>query len=240
MKKISILLLCAGVAFAAFSQKTINDPNAQKRAVSGFHGVAVSGSIELFLTQGNEESVVISADELKVRDKIVTEVRNGILHIYIENENKFHVDVSLHSKKMRAYVSAKDIDYLSSAGSGKTHVDGKLKSDKLEINIAGSGNVDAGVDVKQLSLSLSGSANADLSGNAENSDLHISGSGNIKNYEFSTGYCKASISGSGNVRITVTKELSAHISGSGSVYIKGDGLIRDYSASGSGKFKRVN
>ena len=240
MKKISILLLCAGVAFAAFSQKTINDPNAQKRAVSGFHGVAVSGSIELFLTQGNEESVVISADELKVRDKIVSEVRNGILQIYIENENKFHVDVSLHSKKMRAYVSAKDIDYLSSAGSGKTHVDGKLKSDKLEINIAGSGNVDAGVDVKQLSLSLSGSANADLSGNAENSDLHISGSGNIKNYEFSTGYCKASISGSGNVRITVTKELSAHISGSGSVYIKGDGLIRDYSASGSGKFKRVN
>jgi len=42
------------------------------------------------------------------------------------------------------------------------------------------------------------------------------------------------------VRITVTKELSAHISGSGSVFIKGDGLIRDYSASGSGKFKRVN
>ena len=238
----NLFLIVAAVTFCTIlsAQKTINDPNAQKRAVSSFHGVAVSGSIELFLTQGNEESVVISADDTKIRDKVVTEVRNGILHIYLENENKFHVDISLHFRKIRAYVSAKDIDYLSSAGSGKTHVDGKLKSDKLEINIAGSGNVDADVDVKQFSLSLSGSANAELAGNAENSDLHISGSGNIRNYEFSTSYCKASISGSGNVRITVTKELSAHISGSGSVYIKGDGLIKDYSASGSGKFKRVN
>jgi len=240
MKNLFLLVAAVSLCTALNAQKTINDPNAQKRAVSGFHGVAVAGSIELFLSQGNEESVVISADDTKIRDKVVTEVRDGILHIYLENEKQFHLDVSLHSKKIRAYVAVKDIDYLSNAGSGKTHVDGKLKSDKLEINISGSGNVDAGVDVKQLSLSLSGSANADLAGNAENSDLHISGSGNIKNYEFSTGYCKASISGSGNVRITVTKELSAHISGSGSVYIKGDGLIKDYSASGSGKFKRVN
>jgi hypothetical protein len=48
-----------------------------------------------------------------------------------------------------------------------------------------------------------------------------------------------SISGSGNVKTTVNKELSAHISGSGNVYIKGDGMIRDYTASGSGKFKRM-
>lgn len=240
MKRFVLFIAAVSFCVALNAQKTINDPNAQKRAVSGFHGVAVSGSFELFLSQGSEESVVISADDPKVRDKIVTEVKDGILHIYLENENKFHVDISLHSKKMRAYVSVKDIDYLSNAGSGKTHVDGKLKSEKLEINIAGSGNVDAGLDVKQLSLSVSGSANADLAGNAENSDLHISGSGNIRNYEFSTSYCKASISGSGNVRITVTKELSAHISGSGNVCIKGDGLIKDYSASGSGKFKRVD
>lgn len=94
--------------------------------------------------------------------------------------------------------------------------------------------------MKDFSLGLSGSANADLSGNAEQSDFHISGSGNIRSYDFSTAFCEASISGSGNVKITVTKELSAHISGSGNVLIKGEGLMKDYSASGSGKFKRVN
>lgn len=230
------MILCV----SAFSQKTINDPNAEKRSVSEYHGVSVSGNIELFITQGNDESVAISADDTKWRDKVITEVKDGILRIYLERKNKIQVDWGTNSKKIRAYVSVKNIDYLSSAGSGKTHIEGSLKSDKLKIDISGSGNVAGGVAVKDLNLGLSGSADADISGNADNADFHISGSGNIKSYDFSTSVCSASISGSGNIKITVTKELSAHISGSGSVLIKGDGLIRDYSASGSGKFKRVN
>jgi hypothetical protein len=231
-----VLALCTGLN----AQKTINDPNAQVRSVSGYHGVAVSGSIELFLTQGGEESVVISADDTKMRDKVITEVDDGILRIYLErNKNKIQIDWP-NQKKIRAYVSVKDIDYLSSSGSGKLRIEGNIKADKLKVDISGSGNLEGAVTTKDFSLGISGSADADLSGTSEKSDFHISGSGNIKTYDFSTEYCNASISGSGNVRITVTKELSAHISGSGNVFIKGDGLIRDYSASGSGKFKRVN
>jgi len=239
MKNTVSLLMVLALSISLTAQKTINDPNAQVRSVSGYHGVAVSGSIELFLTQGNEESVVISADDTSLRDKVITEVDDGILRIYLEHKNKIQIDWP-NQKKIRAYVSVKDIDYLSSAGSGKLHIEGNMKADKLKVDISGSGNLEGAVTTKDLSLGISGSADADLSGTAEKSDFHISGSGNIRSYDFSTEYCTASISGSGNVKVTVTKELSAHISGSGSVFIKGDGLIRDYSASGSGKFKRVN
>ena len=240
MKNTVSLLMVLALCISLNAQKTINDPNAQVRSVSGYHGVAVSGSIELFLTQGNEESVVISADDTNLRVKVITEVDDGVLRIYLErSKNKIQIDWP-NQKKIRAYVSVKDIDYISSSGSGKLHIEGNIKADKLKVDISGSGNLEGAVTTKDFSLGISGSADADISGTAEKSDFHISGSGNIKSYDFSTEYCNASISGSGNVRITVTKELSAHISGSGSVFIKGDGLIRDYSASGSGKFKRVN
>jgi len=239
MKNTISLTVGLALCTSLLAQKTVNDPNAQVRSVSGYHGVSVSGSVELFLTQGNEESVVISADDTNVRDKVITEVDNGILRIYLERKNKVQIDWP-NKNKIRAYVSVKDIDYLSSSGSGKLHIEGNLKTDKLKVDISGSGNVEGAVTTKEFSLGISGSADADLSGTAEKSEFHISGSGNIKSYDFSTEYCNASISGSGNVRVTVTKELSAHISGSGNVFIKGDGLIRDYSASGSGKFKRVN
>jgi len=240
MKNTVSLLMVLALCISLNAQKTINDPNAQVRSVSGYHGVAVSGSIELFLTQGNEESVVISADDTNLRDKVITEVDDGVLRIYLErSKNKIQIDWP-NQKKIRAYVSVKDIDYISSSGSGKLHIEGNIKADKLKVDISGSGNLEGAVTTKDFSLGISGSADADISGTAEKSDFHISGSGNIKSYDFSTEYCNASISGSGNVRITVTKELSAHISGSGSVFIKGDGLIRAYSASGSGKFKRVN
>jgi len=239
MKNTISLTVGLALCTSLLAQKTVNDPNAQVRSVSGYHGVSVSGSVELFLTQGNEESVVISADDTNVRDKVITEVDNGILRIYLERKNKVQIDWP-NKNKIRAYVSVKDIDYLSSSGSGKLHIEGNLKTDKLKVDISGSGNVEGAVTTKEFSLGISGSADADLSGTAEKSEFHISGSGNIKSYDFSTEYCNASISGSGNVRVTVTKELSAHISGSGNIFIKGDGLIRDYSASGSGKFKRVN
>lgn len=239
MKNALTILIAFVFSTTLFSQKTINDANAQIRSVTGYHGVAVSGSIELFLTQGKDETVAISTDDPKLQEKVITEVEDGILRIYMERKNKVQIDWP-GSKKIRAYVSVKDIDYLSSAGSGKTHIDGTIKTEKLKIDISGSGNIEGDFVVKDLSLGLSGSANADLTGAADRSDFHISGSGNIRSYDFKTEYCNASISGSGNVKITVTKELSAHISGSGNVMIKGDGMIKDYSASGSGKFKRVD
>ena len=84
MKNTVSLLIVLALCISLNAQKTINDPNAQVRSVSGYHGVAVSGSIELFLTQGNEESVVISADDTNLRDKVITEVDDGVLRIYLE------------------------------------------------------------------------------------------------------------------------------------------------------------
>jgi len=240
MTKILASLLFCSLSLAISAQKPVHYDNAQKRAVSGYHGVAVSGSIELFLSQGNEESVAIGADDPKQIEKIITEVQSGVLHIYPENKNKIKIDWPLNSRRIRAYVSVKNIDFLSAAGSGTVHIEGNIKADKLKISLSGSGNMKGSLTIKEeLSVGLSGSADVDLSGNAEKSDFHISGSGSIGTYDFVTNYCKVSISGSGSVKTSVNKELSAHISGSGNVMIKGDAMIRDYTASGSGKFRRV-
>jgi hypothetical protein len=68
----------------------------------------------------------------------------------------------------------------------------------------------------------------------------VSGSGNIRGYELVNETCKISISGSGNVRTSVNKEVTAHISGSGNVSIKGNGVVKDFTSSGSGKIHREN
>ena len=85
MKKILFLLLFAAVTSAVSAQKTIKDANAEKRNVSGYHGVEVSGGIDLFLSQG-EESVAVSASDTKYRDRIKTEVKDGVLKIYVEKK----------------------------------------------------------------------------------------------------------------------------------------------------------
>src|SRR5580700_1055129 len=112
MKNLALLTvsLLAGLVVFAQNPKIINDPNAQKRSVADFHGIRVSGGIELFLTQGDEEAVAVSANDPELRDRLRTEVTDGILHIYLEDHG-WHWSWN-GSVKLRAYVSCKVLDQL--------------------------------------------------------------------------------------------------------------------------------
>ena len=88
MKYFSFLtvLMLAGFTAVAQNPKVINDANAQKRTVTSFHGIAIQSGIDLYLNQGGDEAVAVSASDRDVRDRIVTEVEDGILHIYLDDK----------------------------------------------------------------------------------------------------------------------------------------------------------
>ena len=92
MKNVFFLLFTAGCLLvsaervAAQDNKVINDKNAQKREVRNFHGIEISGGIDLYLNQGGEEAVAVSAAEPEWRDRIRTEVLDGVLHIYMDSK----------------------------------------------------------------------------------------------------------------------------------------------------------
>ena len=64
MKKITVLyFLLVGIYHvqAQNAKNIVFDANAEVRSVKGFTGVEVSGAIDLYLSQGKEEAVAISA-----------------------------------------------------------------------------------------------------------------------------------------------------------------------------------
>ncbi len=239
MRKIKLLIVTILISGTLLAQTTFHDADAEVRTVSSFHGVSVAGNIDLYLTQGNEESVAISATEQKWKNQIIIEVKDGILHIYWRNTGAIRIDWKNNPKKLTAYVSVKNIDYLALSGSGYISVSGKIKTDKLKLSLSGSGDVKGTIDADDLSVGISGSGNVDLSGNSDKTSFSISGSGDIGSYDLVTNYCDVKISGSGGVKATVQKEVSASVSGSGDISIKGDANLKNFNASGSGKFKRV-
>ena len=81
MKYIFIFLFII-ISSRGFSQETvINDANAEVRTVTPFSGIKVSGGIDVYLSQGEDYSLAVSASEEKYRDNIKTEVKNGVLVI---------------------------------------------------------------------------------------------------------------------------------------------------------------
>jgi hypothetical protein len=237
MKKILSLLVLTASFSAVIAQKTINDPNAEKRSVSGYHAISVSGGIDLYLSQGGE-SVAISASEAKYRDRIKTEVKNGVLEIWYEHTSG--INIEMNNRKMKAYVSFKDIDKLTGSGGSDIMVDGSVKVSTLNLVLSGGSDFEGKVEATDLKVNAGGGSDVDISGSVKKLDISASGGSDFKGYELASDICNLEASGGSDIEITVNKELIANASGSSDVAYKGNGVVRELKANGSSSIKRTD
>lgn len=226
-------LLCA--ALVGFSQKQINDPNAELRSVGSFTGVSVSGGIDLYLS-GGEEAVAVSASSAEARDRIRTEVQNGVLKIWFDSKSGLNINWN-NNRKLRAYVSYKTLKSLSASGGCDVLVDGVLKSSELRMDLSGGSDFKGKVDVENLRVAQSGGCDVKISGRTATLSVNASGGSDFNGYDLSADICEAHASGGCDVEVTVTKELSAHASGASDIRYKGQPNVKEEKASGASSVK---
>lgn len=229
MKKISLLLAGLTVGGILLGQQ-VNDPNAEVREAKNYHGISVSSAFTVYLSQGSEEAVAVSAAELKNRERIKVEVKDGILHIDFDSRG---LSWGRNKNKLKAYISFKQIDKLSASGACDVFIAGTLKADDLTINQSGASDLKGKIEVNKLTVDLSGASDMTVSGTAMQAMVEASGASDFKGFDLVTDICNVSASGASDIKITVNKELSAHASGASDVRYKGNALIKDFKSSGA-------
>jgi hypothetical protein len=220
---------------AAHAQKTIiRDPNAEVRPVKGFHGIEVSNAITLYLSQGEEETVVVSAADVEWRERIRTEVVDGILKISLDTHKGTRENV-----KLKAYVSFTHLDKLVASGASDIFVDGIITGDNLGIDINGASQFKGAVNVRSLTLDQSGASDAHITGVVSGlAEIHSSGASDVKGYDLTVQDCTVHASGASDIRITVKNQLSADLSGASTVFYKGEAVIKELRSSGASSVKK--
>jgi len=231
MKKIIVILAGCLLVIGAWAQRTvINDPNAALRPVKGYHGIEVSHAIDLYLSPGDQETVAVSARDIKWRDRIRTEVVDGILKIWLDAKSWS----SLGNLKLKAYVSFTTLDKLTASGASDVYVDGVITGPTLSINLSGASDFKGAIKVGDLRLDQSGASDAHITGIVTGlATIESSGASDVKGYDLVISNCTAHASGASDIHITVNKELSADASGASGIYYKGDGVIREVRSSGA-------
>ncbi len=240
MKKFFVPVLLLFTVLFAQAQDTkviVSDANAQVRTVSGFDEISVSGGIDLYLSPDDKEVVVVSANDLKWRDRIVTRINGSRLEIFLDDKGFTRWPSNLN---LKAYVSFKTLKKLKASGASDIYVNGVIRAGNFEISLSGSSDFKGAIEVNELNLNQSGSSDSQISGKADRVNVDVSGASDVKAYDFEVNYCKAEASGASDIQITVMKELTAHASGSSDIYYKGSGMIRDYKSSGSSSVSRKN
>ena len=236
MKKIFAGILMVAMVSGAAAQKTIvNDANAEKREVPAFSGISVSSAINIYISQGDEDGVAVSASEIKYRDRIKTEVKEGILSISYNNEGMHWAS---GNKKLKAYISFKNINKLTASGACDVFVNGVLKADKLDLRLSGASDMKGAVDIGDLDASISGASDMTISGKVGSLHIDANGASDLKSYDLVVQNCDAEASGASDIRITVEKELNARASGASDIIIRGNGVIKKSNKSGASSIKK--
>ena len=239
MKKIFLsTLIMIALGTLAFSQKTVNDPNAVKRNVNAFHGIDVATGIKLILTKGSTEDVAVSASKIEYRDKIITEVKNGILKIY--NETKLGaINRRNENKDLKAYVSYKSLDKLDVTSGAEIEINGMLSSDSFDLQANTGGLVKGEINITTLRVNQNTGSKITLSGTVDNLEVEGDTGSKFLGEDLKTNNCSASASTGARIYITVEKELSAKANTGGNIKYKGEGGIREIKTNTGGSVSKI-
>ncbi len=238
MKQIFILLLTL-ISLNTFAQdKTIiSDANAEKRTLSAnFNSIIVSDGVELYLTQGNEESIAVSASDPKYMERFKTEVLDGTLKIYFDNKGINWLGSD--KRKLKAYVSFKNLEKLNASSGAGINLQSTLTVNKLDCSISSGAQFKGQVNITQLQVSQNSGSAVELSGKTSELRVDVSSGAIFKGYELAVDFCDAKATSGGGVRINVNKELNAKANSGGGIRYKGTAVIKDLDVNSGGMVKK--
>lgn len=238
MKKIfSAFFLLFSLSAFAQDNKELDNGYTQKRVIMGsFNAIEVTDGIDLFLTQGTADSLMISAADEKYFARFKTDVINGTLKIYYESKGiKW---VSGEKGRFKAYLTFKSLEKLMASSGSTVNLKNKLELGDLDLQITSGAVFNGGINAKLINVAQNSGAVVNISGKADKMVIVISSGGMFKGYELAVDNCIATSSSGANVQITINKELTATVSSGGGIHYKGDALIRDISKKSGGVVKR--
>ncbi len=238
--KFLFILLSAVFSTAAFSQQNavINDTNAKPRSLNAsFSGISVNDGVELYLSQGTEESIAVSYSDEKYAERFKTVVEDGILKIFYDNKGVNWSDNS--RRKLKAYVSFKTLEKLTASGGADVKLTSEINVNNLDIKFTSGAYFKGSIKAKEMTVDQNSGSIMNVSGSAEKISLEVSSGAMFKGYDLAVNFCDAKASSGGGVRISVEKELSAKASSGGGIHYKGTAVIKDIDIDSGGIVKKA-
>lgn len=238
MKKLVLsLVLLAGTGMALMAQKTINDANAEKRSVGGFHGIDVGTGISLVLTKGATEEVAVSASKAEYRDKIITKVENGVLKIHYKSEVG-SINRKKEDKDLKTYVSYKLLDKLIASTGAEVEIEGVLEAGSFSLTANTGALVNGKISIGKLKVKQDTGSKITLTGKADELEAEGDTGSKFMGEELSTVSCDINVSTGAKLWITADKELKVKASTGAMVKYKGTASIKEVKTNTGGSVSK--
>lgn len=216
----------------------------ETREIGQFNRIKFKDFGTLILTQGEQESLTIEADD-SIISELIAEVRGDSLVLGLDEDWLTRVGSLISSvfsssnAKVTYHLTFVSLDKISVSGKCDLSC-GAIDAEDLKINVSGLGKLEFGhLACDNLDVNISGRGEFDAAGSAQRQEVHISGSGEYQVPNLACQSARIVISGQGNATVRVAEDLDVNISGLGQVNYYGQPTIHQV-ISGVGKTEHLS
>lgn len=236
IQNIFLPFIClALIATTAYAQKVKGNGNVvqEERPIESFSAIEVGGVLNVYLEQGDTESLTIEADE-NLLDIIETENRGNTLVVRL----KKGIELKKAEEK-NVYITLRSIDKLDIGGVVNVKTTTPIAVEQLDLNIGGVSSTDLELRCERLEAKADMVGSLVLRGKVQEANIKNGGVGSLDALDLVVDRLKIKNSGVGSAKVYAQDEISINSSGIGSVRYKGDAEVKELSTSGIGKVKKI-
>ncbi|MDR2009618.1 MAG: DUF2807 domain-containing protein [Bacteroidales bacterium] len=198
------------------------------RKVENFDKLDIGGTFNIYLLQGNKESIRVEADD-NLHEYILTKVESGVLIIRIKENINFR-----NPTKANIYVTVKDISEIKIGGVSNLTSKGIVETNSLKMSVKGVSDVNLNINCNYLDIKASGVGDCIFKGKADMLVINSSGTRDINAKKLEALRAAISKSGVGDVSVNVSGDLEIKSSGTGDIIYYGSPVIKSIDKSGVG------
>jgi hypothetical protein len=203
------------------------------RHVSGVRGVVLAMPGTLRIEQGGEEGITLRG-EMWLLPIIVTQLRGGVLEIFIEGDWVPHP-----GRPTEIVLVAPALESAELAAHGSIECSG-FAGERLELRASETGDLEfSGLDTEELEVTSTwGAGSIRVSGDVVRQNVELRGVADYEARDLRSAEARVVLSGSGSATVRVRDRLTAAVTGSGSIYYLGDPVVES-TVTGSGEVVRL-
>jgi hypothetical protein len=190
-------------------------------SITSFDRIRIDGPYDVRLTVGGSPRAVASADA-DMLDDLDVRVEGSTLVVGSSLDNRQEQNAVAHAAPVIT-LSTPDLRSATVIGGGKLVIDGRMKAQRLDLQLNGSGALGvSGVQTDELYATLLGSGVITLAGTTNRARLITSGPGTIAATPLTVRDLTVSLDGTGETDATARYTAAATSTGLGRIVIQGD------------------
>lgn len=202
MKNIFTILIALVISINSFA-------NEEVREVGSFSALENNCSLDVYITQGDVQKVVVVSPE-KYMHKIKTTVQANTLVIDVKGS------LNYRNEDLHIEITVKDLNEINNNGSADFEIKGTFTTENMFLDMHGSGDFEGDFNVKNMEVKMNGSGDVEIGGINGSLEVYQYGSGDFEAEAVYVGSSYFKMNGSGDCEVNGTAammELSQNGSG---------------------------